>query len=306
MDDRPGARIDRGGVAAASVTAILYGSSYVATGIALRTFTPLTAALWRGAIGGLALAILVAVIRSPAFRPRRLSRAATLRLLVIAVLNGPAFIVSMNVAVSLAGASITAFVAGLYAVLAALFAIPVLGERPERSTLAALLLALVGAGLLGEVQLGGDTAIGAGVALLAAIFFAAFLVLSRRWSATYGLPGPSIALAAQVLTALVALILAGATGPILPAASPGADAVAAVIWLGLAVAALATVLVVVGMRRLPARRASAFLLLNPPTAALLSWLLVGERFSIGQFVGAGLVLVAMAGASGLVPRRLAG
>jgi drug/metabolite transporter (DMT)-like permease len=64
--------------------------------------------------------------------------------------------------------------------------------------------------------------------------------------------------------------------------------------------------VVVGMRRLPARRASAFLLLNPPTAVLLSWLLLGEHFSIGQFVGAALVLVAMAGASGLLPRRLVG
>ena len=299
-------RVDPGGAAAASLTAVLYGSSYVATAIALRGFTPLTIALWRGVIGGLALALLIGLLRARSFRPQRLDRGAVVRLLLLAALNGPAFILAMNTAVSLAGASITAFVAGLYAVLGAAFAIPVLGERPERSTLAALLLALVGAALLGEVQLGGDTALGAAVALLAAVCFAAFLVLSRRWSFAYGLPGPSIALAAQVLTALVALVLAGATGPILPAASPGADAVAAVIWLGLAVAALATVLVVVGMRRLPARRASAFLLLNPPAAVLLSWLLLGERFSIGQFVGAGLVLVAMAGASGLVPRRLVG
>ena len=292
-------RVDPRGAAAASLTAVLYGSSYVATAIALRGFTPLTVALWRGVIGGLALALLIGLVRSPAFRPHGLSRGGVGRLLLLAGLNGPAFIVSMNVAVSLAGASITAFVAGLYAVLAAVFAIPLLGERPERSTLAALVLALIGAALLGEVQLGGDTTLGVGVALLAAVFFAGFLVLSRRWSAAYGLPGPTIGLVAQALSALVALGWAGAIGPILPANPPGPDAIAAVIWLGLAVAALATALVVVGMRRLPARRASAFLLLNPPTAAILSWLLLGERFNPGQFVGAALVLVAMAVASGL-------
>jgi drug/metabolite transporter (DMT)-like permease len=66
---------------------------------------------------------------------------------------------------------------------------------------------------------------------------------------------------------------------------------------------LAAVLVVVGMRRLPARRASAFLLLNPPTAALGAWLLLGERLTAVQLLGGGLVLVAMAVAGGLVQGR---
>jgi drug/metabolite transporter (DMT)-like permease len=77
------------------------------------------------------------------------------------------------------------------------------------------------------------------------------------------------------------------------------EAAAAIIWLAVGPGALAAVLVVTGMRRLPARRASAFLLLNPPTAALGAWLLLGERLSSVQLVGGALILLAMAGASGL-------
>ncbi len=294
---------DPAGYLAAGLTALLYGSSYVATAIALRDLTPLTVALWRSVVALLALAVVVGTVRSPGFRPRRLTRAGSLRLLLLASLTGPSFIVAMSAAVSLAGASITAFVAGLYAVLSAVFAIPLLGERPERSTLAALLLALVGAALLGEVQLGGDTALGVGVGLLAAVFFALFLVLSRRWSTSYDLPGPTVALASVGLGALVTLVWAGLTEPLLPA-SLDVDAMAAVAWLGLAVGALATTMIVLAMRRLPARRVSALLLLNPPSAAILSWLLLGERFTPGQLVGAAMVLVAMAVASGLLTPRL--
>jgi drug/metabolite transporter (DMT)-like permease len=85
----------------------------------------------------------------------------------------------------------------------------------------------------------------------------------------------------------------GVEGVVLP------EAAAAVIWLAVGPGALAAVLVVAGMRRLPARRASAFLLLNPPTAALGAWLLLDERLSAVQLIGGALILLAMAGASGL-------
>jgi drug/metabolite transporter (DMT)-like permease len=42
---------------------------------------------------------------------------------------------------------------------------------------------------------------------------------------------------------------------------------------------------------------SAFLLLNPPTAALGAALLLGERLDVVQLTGAGLVLVGMAAAT---------
>jgi drug/metabolite transporter (DMT)-like permease len=81
------------------------------------------------------------------------------------------------------------------------------------------------------------------------------------------------------------------------------EAVAAVVWLAVGPGMLAAMLVVRGMQRLPARRASAFLLLNPPTATIGAWLLLDERLTPTQLVGGGLVLVAIAGASGLLRAR---
>ena len=278
------------------------------TAVALRSFTPLGAAAARGVLGA---AILAAVLLAPwagmaAFRPTRLHRPALWRLAVLGALGGGLFIVAMNVAVAMAGATITAFVAGLYAVLAAALAVPLLGERPERITILSLGLALLGTVLLGDLQPSMRLAGGIGIGLVAAIAFALFLVLSRRWSVPYGLPGPSVALAALALSGAGTALLMGVAGvpltegPLLP------EAAWAVAWLALGPGALAAVLVVIGMRRLPARRASAFLLLNPPTAAVLAWVLLGERLSPIQLLGGALVLAAMAGASGLLPPWRAG
>lgn len=286
------------GVAAATGTALLYGSSYVATAFALRSFTPLTAATWRGVVGCAAVGLVIVVSRNPDLRPGRLTGAAVWRLLVLGAVGGPAFLICLNVAVSLAGASITAFVAGMYAVLVALLAIPVLGERPQAGTMVALLVALAGAALLGEVQLGGSTTLGVVVALLAACVFATYLVLIRRWSATHDLPGPIVGVASMGLSVVVTGGLALVIGPGAAALRP--DAVAAIAWLGLGPGALATILVVIGMRRLHAHRASVFLLLNPPTAAIGAWLLLGERLDPVQIAGAALILVAMAAATGVL------
>ncbi|HEX6128332.1 MAG TPA: EamA family transporter [Candidatus Limnocylindria bacterium] len=296
-------RLDPRGAAAATMAAVLYGSAYVATAFALRSFTPLGAAAARGLLGAALLGAILLAPAAGAMRPARLSTPAMLRLGVLGLLGGGIFIVAMNVAVAMAGATVTAFVAGLYAVLAAALAVPLLGERPEGRTIVSLAVALVGTALLGDLRHSADLAVGIGVGLVAAVSFALFLVFSRRWSGPFGLPGPSVALVALGMSG----IGIGALIPIL--GDPGLDgivlpeAAAAVIWLAVGPGALAAVLVVTGMRRLPARRASAFLLLNPPTAALGGWLLLGERLSVVQLAGGALVLLAMAGASGLALPR---
>lgn len=299
-------RLDSVGAGAAAAAAALYGSAYVATAFALRSFTPLGVAAARGALGAILLGALLLLPAAARLRPASFGWPVLWRLAVLGILGGGLFIALMNVAVATAGATITAFVAGLYAVLAALLAVPLLGERPERMTLAAMGVALVGTGLLSDLRPSVELAGGMAIALLAAVSFALFLVLSRRWSVRYGLTGPSVGLAALALAGFASALLipllgdAGWYGTLRP------DAALAIAWLALGPGMLAAVLVVVGMRRLPARRASAFLLLNPPTAAIGSWLLLGERLTATQLVGGALVLVAMAGASGLLPSTRSG
>jgi drug/metabolite transporter (DMT)-like permease len=297
------APVDRRGALAAAVSAMLYGSAYVATALALRSFTPLGTGALRGLLGAALLAALLLAPIAAAHRPRELGAGALLRLATLGGLAGPVFVVAMNIAVDLAGATVTAFVAGLYAVLAAALGVPLLGERLERRTVAWLGLALAGTLLLSDLRPSAHLATGIVVGLGAAVAFALFLVLSRRWSAAHRLTGPVVALAGLsemgVGIAIYAL-LAGDPGiwaPVRP------EAVAAVVWLAVGPGMLAAMLVVRGMQRLPARRASAFLLLNPPTATIGAWLLLDERLTPTQLVGGGLVLVAIAGASGLLRAR---
>lgn len=291
------------GAVYAAIAAMLYGSSYVATGIALRSFTPLSVAAWRGL---LAAAILGALLLAPAMARVRgavPSRAGLVRLIAMGLIGGAIFTVAMNVAVSIAGATVTAFVAGLYAVLAAAFAIPLLGERLERPTLAALLVALVGTILLSELRLDDVNLAGIGVGLVAATTFGLYLVLSRRWGRPYGLTGATIGLTSLTATGVAALAVVLVTGEPLVPADLRLDAAAAIGWLAIGPGVAAAVLVVSGMQRLETRHASAFLLLNPPTAAVLAAVLLGERLSLLQLVGGACVLVAIAAASGIVRSR---
>lgn len=294
------------GAVYAGTAAIFYGSAYVATAIALRSFTPLTIGAWRGLVGAALVALVVGVAGMRHTLPAaQLDRAAVWRLGVLGLVGGAIFIIGVNAAVGLIGASVTAFVAGLYAVAAAILAIPLLGERLERSTLVALLTALVGTALLAEVSPGEETALGIGLALGSALCFGLFLVLSRRWGASHGLTGPIVGLATLTISGVVCLVLAVAAGQPLVPPDARMDAVLATAWIAVAPGAAGNVLVVAGMRRLEARYASAMLLLNPPTAAILSILLLGVGLSPVQLVGAAAVLVAIAVASGVFRRRSA-
>ncbi|HJP72037.1 MAG TPA: DMT family transporter [Candidatus Limnocylindria bacterium] len=281
----------------AGLSAMLYGSSYVATAIALRSFTPLTVAAWRGMLSAV---ILGAILMLPPLRSRlpwSISRGDLGRLVLMGLLGGAAFTLAMNSAVGISGATVTAFVAGLYAVLAAALAIPLLGERLERSTLAALLAALFGTLLLADLRLDLQTVAGIGLALVAAASFGLYLVLSRGWARSRGLSGAAVGLSSLTMTGVAGLAAVALAGePILPDA-PRADALLAIAWLALGPGVVAAVLVVAGMQLLPARVASVFLLLNPPTAAVLAFLLLGERLSALQLIGGACVLAAMAAAT---------
>jgi drug/metabolite transporter (DMT)-like permease len=115
---------ERLGLIYAALAAIIYGAAYPATAIALRSFTPL-------AIAGIACTIalpLVILLAALGWLPRPtldgLRGPRLIRLVILAALGGVLFIAATNVAVALSGSTITGFVAPLYAVSAAVLAVP--------------------------------------------------------------------------------------------------------------------------------------------------------------------------------------
>ncbi len=299
------------GALGAALAAILFGSAYVATSFQLRSFTPLDGALWRGGLASVAL-VLVAVSLA-ARRPGRAAPAPAsapaggmstvgrlARLAILGVLGGLVFIIGMNVAVARVGATISAFVAGLYAVLAALFAPFLLGERLERSAVAGFAIALLGTALLAELGPSGETLAGLAAGGVAAVSFGLYLVLIRRWSAAIRVGPLGISLTNALTGSIGLLVLLAIADPstIVPdRVRP--EAALATAWLAF-VTASAQILVSSAVRRIEARRSSAFLLLNPITATALAAVLLGERPTPAQLVGGLLVLAGMAASTGLL------
>ena len=297
----------------AALAASGFGSAYVATAIALHAFGPVQVAAWRGFVATLALWGYVAV---RTLRSRGGERAASsgatpvplpatsvplrprlLRLALLAVLGGPLFFAGMNLSISHVGPTIASFVAGLYAILTALFAPFLLRERLTPRVIVAFVVALVGTALLAELNVSGDGLLGLAWGLTAAISYALYLVLSRRWSRANRLDGLLIAACMTSATALALGVPILVTNPAsLFPASVAPDVLGAMGWLAF-VAAAGTVLILASVRLIPAARTASFLLLNPVTATVLSVVLLGSRPTPVQIVGGMLVLAGMAAAT---------
>src|SRR5262249_15449777 len=147
------------------------------------------------------------------------------------------FLVGMNLAVAGVGATIASFVAGLYAVLAAVFAPFILRERLRPQALVGFVVALVGTALLAELDLDPSRLGGIGWGLLGATSFALFLVFSRRWGREYGLDALTIALATMSVAAVALGVLVVVTRPgALVPKTIAPEALAAMAWLVVAAA----------------------------------------------------------------------
>ena len=295
-------RLGRGELYAA-LAAIGYGSAYVATAFALRSFEPLPVAVYRTFVAACGLAVMLALGRrqraasgavavSSAARPGRATRA--LHLALIAVFGGPIFLGAMNLAVASVGPTIASFVAGLYAILAALLAPLLLRERLRPTALAGFIAALLGTALLAELDPFGTRNGGIAWGLLAAVSFALFLVLSRKWSRSDGFDAIAVALVTMLATTV-------GLGAFVMITNPGSfqprpivlEAVVAVAWLAF-VAGAGQALAVAAVRLIPASRSSAFLLLNPIAATILSVVLLSQVPTPIQGVGGLLVRAGIA------------
>jgi drug/metabolite transporter (DMT)-like permease len=290
----------------AALAASTYGSAYVATAFALQSFDPLVAAFYRSLLAAVALAGLVWVVRargrstSPtgaSVQGRRSRRAIALRLVTVGALGGAIFLVAMNLAVAGVGATIASFVAGLYAVLAAVLAPFILRERLKSQALVGFVVALIGTALLAELDLDPGRIGGIGWGLVGATSFALFLVLSRKWGREDGFDALTIALATMSVAAVALGLLVLVTRPgLLVPKTIAPESVVAMVWLVIA-AVGGQALAAASVRLVPASRSSAFLLLNPIVATILSFVLLAERPTAVQLLGGVLVLAGIATAT---------
>ena len=275
--------------------AILWGSAFPATRILLRDLAPLGAAAWRTLVAAAAIGLLLGLRGE--LRQLRPAEGYRLRLAVLALLGGALFLIGMNVAVFLTGPSITSFVTGTYPLLAVVLATVVLHEPMSRRVVLGLGVAAVGLVLLARPGGAHVELLGVFVALGAALSFALYLALARRWASAERLPTLTVAFYLLLSSMSVTGLLQAVVDPSGLSLDLSAAGWAALLWLALPASALPHVLVITTLRRLPASRAAPFLMLMPISGTVISAILLGERLDPLQLGGAALILAGIAAAT---------
>ena len=203
----------------------------------------------------------------------------------------------MNYSIAYAGATIASFCVALASVFAGVMAPALLREPLRSNVILGFGAAVVGTaaltGLVGAV--GGASILGVGAGLFAALSFALFLVLSRRWVGRYRLSGSAVSLAIALTIGLgmLAIELAFERQAIWPA-DIRPDALLGVAWLSVMVGVAAQLFLVASARRLEVPSSAALLLLKPVATAVIAALFLGELLQPVQLVGATLVLAGIA------------
>lgn len=173
-------------------------------------------------------------------------------------------------------------------VLVGAAAVILLGEPLSRRIVTALLIGLVGAGLLVGVPSDAGNPVGVLLALGSALSYAVFVLCSRSLAhhdpgkiIVVGFGAGALFLAPFALTAGVQF----GTWPV--------SAWVALLYVGLVPTALAYLLYFRGMRDTPATPASILALAEPLTATVLAFALFDERLSLPAMIGAALLMVTM-------------
>ncbi len=180
--------------------------------------------------------------------------------------------------------------ANLAAIFVTLFGWLLLGQKVTRQFLTAMVVALVGTALLvgKNVRLSPETLRGDGLGVLTAIFYSGYL-LSVKAARDRGYSTAAIMAASGLITVMVLLPVAILSGETLwPATLHG--------WALLAGLAMIShlggqSLIAYALAGLPASFASVGLLVQPATAAVAAWMILGEALAPGQMLGGTLLLL---------------
>jgi drug/metabolite transporter, DME family len=286
-----GARDTRRGMAALSLTGVLWGSIGVVVRLLQdRGGSTQSIAFWRFVC---ASAVLLIVLRPAGLRNAGTTLRRPGRLIAVS-LGSLAFQMAFFLAVHDVGVATSTLIAlGLAPVLLTAAHAVTSRSRPPARTLAVLAVALVGLGLVTAAG-GGNASVaphpGRGIveALVSGLLYAASTAWSGRLSAR--MAPMAITLATSLVGVVLVLPVVAVTDWQVPrdAASIGGTA-----WLALVATIVAYGLFYAGLRTTPGHVAMILTLLEPVTAVLLAAVVLDEPLTIANVAGGLLLLAAI-------------
>jgi drug/metabolite transporter (DMT)-like permease len=192
------------------------------------------------------------------------------------------------------GAGLATVLGNTQVVIVGLLAWALFHERPSRNSLLAIPVAMGGiiliSGVLESGAYGSDPRRGAIYGVLTGIAYSGFLLAMRRGSGERGrVAGPlyDATVASTICIVPIGLVIGDLDF------KPGLDATAWLIVLALSSQVVGWLLITVSLGRLPTARTSVLLTLQPLLAVLFAALIVDERPSPLQLVGAGAILAGL-------------
>lgn len=278
---------------------MVWGSTYLVTVTLLPSGLPLTAAVLRAVPAGLLLLLIV----------RRLPRGSWWwKSLVLGGLNIGVFFALLFVAAYRLPGGVAATVGAVQPLIVAGLATWILRDRLSLPVVLSGIAGATGVALLVLQSQARLDVIGVFAALGGAVSMAAGVVLSKKWGkAEKPLTMTAWQLLGGGLLMVPLMFVVEGPPPVLSAAN-----LAGYLYLSVVGTAVAYVLWFRGIQRLPVTAPSFLGLLSPVVAALLGWLVMGERLSplqgLGGLLVVGSILVVAAGSrrAGGVTRSLPG
>lgn len=261
-------------------TCAIWGLSFPTVKVALADASPLAFVAIRFLLG--------ALILIPGTRLKPLpSRGELYAGLLLGALLGVGF-ATQAVGLAYTTASRSAFIVAMSSVLAPLVAFVVVRERLSWWTLAALALATAGIYFLTDPGAGGLNR-GDWWTLITAIVFGAQIVAVHELGLRFDI---------RRLVFIEIVVVALGVGLAAPLLEPVRFAVttrsvAALAYCGVAATAVALLLQMRAQKDLSSGRAALLFCTEPVFASLASWLWLGERLSLTQWVGGAMIVVGM-------------
>ena len=266
------------------VVTCIWGSTFAVVKTLGETLTPQVLIAWRFSIGTLATLPLLLLWREAAPMP---SGGPKRSLWKDGLLVGAWLIVgysTQTIALQTTSANRAAFITALSVVLVPLWQALVARCKLGAALWSAVVLAVLGLALLSWE--GGALVVGDVWALGCAVSYAGFILTLERTARHHpALPFTLIQLVTVSGLAWVWALLSGA------ALWPGSQWTG-LLYLGIIATSVTTLLQTVGQRWVSATEASLIYALEPVTASLFSFVLIGERVGLRGFFGGGLVVVA--------------
>lgn len=268
------------------VLALIWGYNWVVMKVAMRYSGPIDFAAWRVGLGTLLMFALLLVMRAP-LTPRHVGKTLLLGLFQTTGFIG---LISWSLAIGQAGKSaVLAYTMPFWVIV---LGWPFLGERLQGRQWPAVALALAGLVLVLEIRSSGTGLLNSFVALGAGASWGISVIIVKK----IPVQGPA------ELLSLTAWQMAFGFVPLAVAALLVSEQpvqwsdyfIGALVYNAVAGTAVATLLWLYILQRLPATISGLSSLVVPIVGVLAAWLHLGERPSLAEALGIALILAALA------------